>query len=65
MKNMVGTIEEKAAANVNDIVSIEQIKTIKQFDKTIHVIAPISSTLAWVGLKDSHKITNCPYTTLR
>ena len=57
MKKMVGTKEEKATAKVNDTVSVEQVKIIKQFDKRILVIAPISATQAWIGVEDSHKIT--------
>ena len=44
---MIGRIEEKTA-NVDDSVTVEEVKTFKEFDKAIRTVAPISSNQAWV-----------------
>ena len=61
MKKMVGAIEEKATAKVIDTISVKQVKIIEQFDKTIVVIAPISTTQAWIGVSCSYTITKLSF----
>ena len=52
---MIGRIEE-TSANVDASVTVEEVKTFKEFDKIIHNIAPISSNQAWVADNKSDTI---------
>ena len=45
---MIGRIDE-TKANVDDSVTVEEVKTFKEFDNRIYKIAPISSNKAWVS----------------
>ena len=52
---MIGRIEE-TAVNVDDSVTVEEVKTFREFDKTILTIAPISSNQTWVAARDSNTL---------
>ena len=52
---MIGRIEE-TTVNVDASVTVEEVKTLKEFDKKIFNIAPISSNQAWVADNKSYLI---------
>ena len=53
--DMIGSIEE-TTANVDASVTVEEVKTFKEFDTRIRTIAPISSNQAWVADSKSNTI---------
>ena len=56
LEGMIGTVEETTFTNIDDKVSVEQVKTIKDFNVSIRTIAPISHSQAWVRNTKSNDI---------
>ena len=56
IEEMIGRMEE-TSVNVDASVTVEEVKTFKEFDKYILTIAPISSNQAWVADNKSSTIT--------
>ena len=55
IEEMIGMIEE-TTVNVDDSVSVMEVKTFKEFDRFLTTIAPISSNQAWIRQFQNYRI---------